>query len=42
MNAFEMKPKKRAQAVLWPEFSRTDFDEALKFYEGVQINKGKW
>jgi len=27
--------------ILWPDFSRKDFDEALKFYEGVQINKGK-
>ncbi len=27
--------------ILWPDFSRADFDEALHYYEGVQINRGK-
>lgn len=27
--------------ILWPDFSRADFDEALRYYEGVQINRGK-
>ncbi|MCQ2771380.1 MAG: polyprenyl diphosphate synthase [Clostridia bacterium] len=26
---------------LWPDFSREDFDTALKYYEDVQINLGK-
>lgn len=26
---------------LWPDFSREMFDEALKYYESVTINKGK-
>ncbi len=26
---------------LWPDFSRKDFDEAIKYYENVQINVGK-
>ena len=28
-------------SILWPDFSRADFDEALRYYEGVQINRGK-
>ncbi|MGX8703587.1 MAG: polyprenyl diphosphate synthase, partial [bacterium] len=27
--------------ILWPDFSRQNFDEALRYYEGVQINRGK-
>lgn len=27
--------------ILWPDFSRENFNEALRYYEGVQINRGK-
>lgn len=27
--------------ILWPDFSREDFDEALRYYESVKINRGK-